>query len=182
MAWPIFTRYQVTDLGATNTWLSYISVAQSLSMIAVFPWWARMAEKRGNHLMLGLAAINLATAPGLTAAAANIKLQVLLNLWTGIGVAGVSLLVLNRQLEVSPAEGRPVFLAVHSALVAVSAAIAPIAGAFLMDSMPTRWALMLCTGFRTLTALSFFVTGWLATRRKGKSVAVEKSSTANAAL
>jgi MFS family permease len=181
MAWPMFTRFQVTDLGANNTWLSYIAVVQSISMVLVYPWWARMAERHGNHKMLGWAALNLATAPALCALIANIKLQALSNLWTGIGVAGVSLLVLNRLLDVSPAEGRPVYLAVHSALVAVSASVAPIVGAFLMDTMGTKNALFFASGPRTLTALAFFLVSYLALRRKGNRTATEKSSSVSTA-
>jgi MFS family permease len=175
MAWPIFTRYQVTDLGMNNTWLSYITVAQSLSMVFCYPFWARWAERKGNLVMLGWAALNLMTAPVMTAALASIKLQVLLNLWTGIGVAGVNLLVLNALLEVSPSEGRAVFVAVHTALVSVSAAIAPLVGSFLMDALPTRVALAVCSVPRGLTALSWFLLVYLGTRRKGNAPTSENS-------
>lgn len=181
MAWPIFTRFQVTDLGMTNTWLSYISVAQSFSMIVSNPWWARWADQYGNKRMLGWATLNLATAPVLMAAVANIKVQVLLNLWTGLGVAGVTLLLLNTLLEVSPPESRTVFLAVHTALVSVSAALAPLAGAFLMDTMPTRWALGLSSIPRLFTGLGFFLLVFVEARRKGNSDGVENSTTLKAA-
>jgi MFS family permease len=167
MVWPIFTRFQVTDLGMNNTWLSYITVAQSLSMVACYPFWARWAERKGNLLMLGFAALNLATAPIMTAVLASIKLQVFLNLWTGIGVAGVNLLVLNALLDVSPAEGRAVFVAVHTAMVAVSASVAPLVGAFLMDMLPTRAALSVATVPRVITALAWFALVYFGTRRKG---------------
>ncbi|HWI64690.1 MAG TPA: MFS transporter [Symbiobacteriaceae bacterium] len=182
MAWPMFTRFQVTDLGASNTWLSYISVAQSLSMIAVYPWWARMAERYGNKKMLAVACLNLTTAPVLTALFANIKLQVILNLWTGIGVAGVSLLVLNSLLEVVPAESRTVSLAVHSSLVSVSASLAPLVGAFVMDIMPTRLALSLASLPRLVTGLGFFLLVYVEAKRQGIRTETENPTTPKAAL
>lgn len=182
MAWPVFTRFQVTDLGMNNTWLSYITVAQSLIMVLTYPYWARWAERKGNLLMLGYAALNLMTAPVMTALIANIKLQVALNLWTGIGVAGVNLLVLNSLLEVSPQEGRPVYVAVHTALVSVSASIAPMVGAFLMDAMPTRWALSICSIPRLLTALSWFVLVYFQNRRKGIRTTTENASSPREAV
>ncbi|HWI52552.1 MAG TPA: MFS transporter [Symbiobacteriaceae bacterium] len=182
MAWPMFTRFQVTDLGATNTWLSYIAVAQSLSMIVSYPYWARWAERYGNKRTLAWATMNLATAPILCAAVANMKFQVLINLWTGIGVAGVSLLVLNSLLEVSPPEGRTVFLAVHTALVSVSASIAPLAGAWLMDIMPTRLTLTLASLPRLITGLCFFLLVYWESRRQGKAAETENPTTPTAAM
>lgn len=167
MAWPLFTRYQVTELGINNTWLSAVSVASSLSMVLSFPVWARMAEKHGTGKVLFFAAINLATAPLLNALAPSAPYLVALNLWTGLGVAGVQLLILNSQLEVSPAEERPVYLAVHAALVSVSASVAPMAGAYLMDTLPIRTALMVATLFRITSATQFYLWTLRVARGKG---------------
>jgi len=182
MAWPMFTRFQVTDLGASNTWLSYIVVAQSISMIVIYPFWARWAERHGNKLMLAWACLNLATAPVLTAAFANIKVQVLLNFWTGLGVAGVQLLLLNSLLEICPAEGRTVYLAVHTSLVSVSASLAPMAGAFLMDALSTRPALALSSIPRLVTGLGFFLLVYLESRRKGNATQPENSTNPKTAI
>jgi MFS family permease len=179
MAWPIFTRWQVTDLGANNTWLSILSVAGSLASIVAFPIWARLAERHGNLVMMGFAALNLATAPLLSALFATLEGQAILNLWTGMGVAGVTLLILNGLLDSAPVEDRTVYLAVHSALVSVSASIAPMAGAYLMSALPTRWALGLCTIPRFLTALGFFLLVSVQ-RREGKGPVVAKRSSSEA--
>lgn len=182
MAWPMFTRFQVTDLGATNSWLSYIAVAQSLSMIIAYPIMARLAERHGNKTVLAWSGLNLATAPLLCAAVADIRIQVLLNLWTGIGVAGVNLLVLNSLLEVSPSENRTVYLAVHTALVSVSAAVAPLVGAHLMDMFPTQVALGSASGPRLLTTLGFFLLVYLERRQQGKARGKENSHTSTPAV
>jgi len=182
MAWPIFTRFQVTDLGANNTWISYLTVANSIAAIVTYPWWARWAERFGNRKAVGLAALQIATAPALVALAANLKILLVINLWTGAGVAGFSLLVLNSLLEVSPSQGRPVYLAVHAALVSVSASIAPMVGAWLMDVLPTRTALGLCTIPRLLAGLGFFLMFYLVERRKGNGGGSAKSTSPNAAV
>jgi len=176
MAWPIFTRYQVTELGANNTWTSYINVAATIAIVVSAPRWARGAERYGSMLMMGFAAINMGTAPFLLAAGADLKLQVILHLWTGIGLAGVQLLILNNLLDVSPAQGRPVYLAVHAALVAVAATVAPLVGAFLMDVMPTRLALALCGIPRLLAAIPFFILAAKARSGKGIGHAAENHS------
>lgn len=175
MAWPLFTRYQVTELSITNTWLSIIAVANSLAMVVSFPWWARMAERYGNDRMMFFAAVNLASAPILYAAAPSAPWLTIVNLWTGTGVAGVTLLLLNNQLEVSPAAERPIFLAVHAAAVAVSASIAPMAGAYLLESLPVRPALMVATGFRLFSAVQFYL--WAVRVSRGKGIPTGATNT-----
>ncbi len=157
MAWPIFTRYQVTNLGADNTWASLLTVANSAVAVLTYPIWNRMGERFGNRKVMPVATIWMALAPILTAMTPNLPLLVLLNCFTGIAVAGITVLVLNNLLDVSPAEGRPVYLAVHSALISVSATIAPMVGAFLITSLPIRTALVLCTVFRFITGSTFLL-------------------------
>lgn len=157
MAWPIFTRFEVTDLGLNNTWMSMITVANSFAAVLAYGPMARRAERVGNLRMLAESALNLALAPWLTAICPNGLCVALINLVTGIGPAGTNLFVLNTLLDVAPEESRPAFLAVHSALVAVSATIAPIVGSSLMTAFPAKTALIISTFARGVTAMGLFV-------------------------
>lgn len=161
-SWPMFTRFQVTELGADNTWLSIFNLAGSTVSIISYPIWARMAERYGNARILPVAALWLSTAPVLSSLIPNVQWMAVLNLFTGVGVAGVMLMVLNSLLDVSPARNRPVYLAVHAAAVSISAAIAPIVGAYAMGLGPIRLTLGLSSIPRFLAALIFvwlFLTG-----------------------
>lgn len=173
MAWPIFTRYQVSVLGADNTWQGLLTVANSVVGVVSFAIWARWAARFGNRWMMPLAAVWLATAPVLTAFSPNMPVLIAVNLFTGVGVAGVVLLVLNYQLEVSPTAGRPIFLAMHTALVSVSAAIAPMVGAWLMTALPIGTALIICTGCRLVSAAGWVVMNYLDRPGQGKTGAGE---------
>lgn len=176
MAWPIFTRFQVDVLHADNTWLSLITVANSLVAVLTYPLWAKYTERFGGRLMIGVAALWLATAPTLSSMAPSIEWLVAVNFFTGIGVAGITFLILNNLLEVSPSEGRPVYLAVHSALVMVSASIAPMVGAAMMANLPIRMGLQISSGLRLLTAAAFFVLFWRSQKLEGKMAAMSKES------
>ncbi|HWH71658.1 MAG TPA: hypothetical protein VNT26_19955, partial [Candidatus Sulfotelmatobacter sp.] len=88
----------------------------------------------------------------------------------------------NSLLEVCPTEGRMVYLAVHNALVSVSASVAPLAGAYLMDIMPTRPALALASIPRLLTGLGFFLLVYFESRRKGIAPESENSTTPTTAI
>ncbi|MFZ5826961.1 MAG: MFS transporter [Bacillota bacterium] len=167
MAWPLFTRFQVSELHISNTMLSMIGVANSLAAVLTYPLWARWAERRGNKVMIFQAALHLATAPFLTALVPSAPWLVVVNLFTGIGVAGIMLMVLNNLLDVSPNEGRPIYLAVHTALVSVSATIAPMVGAFMLETWPVRQGLMISAGFRVLSAVFFYIWMLRAASQKG---------------
>jgi len=157
MAGPIFTRYQVTDLGMNNTWISLVTLANSLSAVIAYPFLARKAQRVGNLRMLAISSMILAMAPVLTALAPSPFWVMVVNLFFGIGVAGVNLFVLNTLLDVSPREGRPVYLSVHAALVCLSAAIAPVVGAHLMAAVTARNALILSSVARFSTSMGFYL-------------------------
>ena len=155
MAWPLFDRFQITDLGADNTWLVILSVINSLVGVLTYPIWARMAERFGNLNMMSVAAVMMAAAPILNAVLYTIQQVALINFFTGISVAGITLVLMNSLLEVSPDEGRPLYLAVHAALISVSATIAPMVGAWMLDTFPIRLGFVICTVFRLATAPGF---------------------------
>jgi MFS family permease len=174
MAWPLFDRYQITYLGANNMWVEVINLANTSGAFFVYPIWQRLAERRGNQLMLGVATLFLGLAPGMTALATSPAGLAGINLLLGVGVAGVILLLMKALLDVSAPENREIYIAVHTALVAVSGAIAPLAGAGLMSLVDIRIGLALCTLFRLTTGCSFFYLSWREKQkaRSGKTGAV----------
>lgn len=175
MAWPLFDRYQITYLGANNMWVEVINLANTSGAFFVYPIWQRLAERRGNQLILGVATLFLGLAPGLTAMATSPAGLAVINILLGIGVAGVVLLLMKSLLDVAPAQNREIYIAVHTALVAVSGAIAPLAGAGLMSLVHIRIGLALCTAFRLLTGCSFFYLSWREKRNReaGRLVPLE---------
>ncbi|HLO04730.1 MAG TPA: MFS transporter [Symbiobacteriaceae bacterium] len=166
MAWPLFDRYQISYLGANNMWVEVINLANTSGAFFVYPIWQRLAERRGNQLMLGVATLFLGLAPGLTALATTPAGLAVINILLGIGVSGVILLLMKALLDVSAPENREIYIAVHTALVAVSGAIAPLAGAGLMSLVPIRIGLVLCTFFRLSTGCSFFYLSWREKRKR----------------
>lgn len=167
MAWPIFARYQVSVLLADNTWTSIITVTNSLGAVIAYPIWTRYAAKYGNLPVLRYAALWLALTPVVVALSPNLYVLALVNFFTGMGLAGTLLLVLQSMLERCPQQDRPVYLAVHQALVSISGAAAPIAGAALMTSWSVVGALYTACAVRLLGAV---VLDWL--HRTERRVAV----------
>jgi len=173
MVWPLFDRFQITELGASNTWLGILTVANSVVAIWAYPLWNRWAQEHGTTKMLAIASAIVAVAPALNAFTPNLYVLVVVTLFTGTGVAGVVLLVLNSLLEVSPAEGRPLYLAVHAALTSVGAAIAPMVGAYMMTLMPIRTGLAISTILRLVGVGAFLLVATVGAGVKGKPGAPE---------
>lgn len=154
MAWPLFTKYQVSYLGANNWWTSLIAFIGGITTMIFYPIWARWADRWGTNYMLGFAAAGLATVPVLYAISQSLLSIALWNLWMGIFVAGVVLLLFNGLLEVTPEKDRTSYVAYYNTLVNISAIVAPIIGVTVMNRFSIWTAFYAASVFRFLGALA----------------------------
>lgn len=157
MVWPLFSRFHVSELGATNTWISLFGLVSAVTAVLTAPHWAGAARRYGQRRTLILAASLLALLPALTAAAPNLYWLLPVNLVAGLVMSGVVPLVLGTLLEVAPAPHRPLFMAINSALVAASATVAPVVGGLMMELLPIRPALWLGGLVRLLLGVGAWV-------------------------
>lgn len=158
MAWPLFLRYQVDVLGATNTWMSIFTVTNSLSSVITYRLWARWSDRIGTRTLLPLAALGLSTVPvGFVLSRTPLDLA-LFNLWVGIFGGGMTFLLFNALLEVVPDESRTSYIAYYNTLISLSGTIAPVVGVGLMERFDLVRALLAAAGFRLLGAVAFWVT------------------------
>jgi MFS family permease len=111
----------------------------------------------------------------MTALATTPAMLAVINLFLSVGVSGVILLLMKVMFDVSPPEHREIYIATHTALVAVIGVVAPLVGAGIMYLIPIRIGLALCTLFRLVTGCSFFLLSWREKRlrEQGRLVAVE---------
>lgn len=156
MPWPLFTRYDVSVLGASNTWLSLYSVVNTLPTVLAYPWWARLAGRRGNLPALTLAALGLSTFPLLYALGPDLYDLLYVKAWVGLFAAGVQLLLFNALLDIIPSERRTWYLAWYHALTSVPAVTAPLMGAWLLDAVGFRPAFLASFALRALGGLLLY--------------------------
>jgi MFS family permease len=161
LSWPLFNIFQISVAHASALWLGLFQVANSATQILTFKWWGNMAEKYGNAKMLAFAAIGMATAPILTVLSTNMWYLFVLNLFTGIPLAGTLLLLFNYLLEVSPEEERTSYIANYNVALSVIGAVAPEVGIWLLDSIGMVGGMLTSTLLRLVAGAVFL---WVAVR------------------
>ncbi|WP_261178258.1 MFS transporter [Anaerobacillus sp. CMMVII] len=157
MAWPLFNIYQINDAHATAFWISLFTVANQVSQIASYKWWGRYADKKGNSVMLFVAALGMSTLPLLTILSTNLVYLTLVNLWSGIFVAGISMLLFNQLLKVSPENERTSYLASYNVVIAGIGFIAPQLGVLFLELYGMNIAMSISSAFRFIGGLAFLV-------------------------
>lgn len=161
LSWPLFNIFQISVAHASALWLGLFQVANSTTQILTFKWWGNMAEKYGNAKILAVAAIGMATAPILTVLSTNMYYLFLINLFTGIPLAGTLLLLFNYLLEVSPEDERTSYIANYNVALSVIGALAPEVGIWLLDSIGMVGGMLTSTLLRLVAGFVFL---WVAVR------------------
>lgn len=157
MGWPLFGIYTVKYLNANEVWLSAITIASSLSAFIAYTVWAKLADKKGNSIMLSISTLGMAITPILYAASSSLPALVLFNVIIGISVSGTVLILFNILLDVTPTKNRTVYIALYNTLLNISAAISPIIGVAIKDRFDIYIALIIVGCLRFIGSISFFV-------------------------
>jgi MFS family permease len=156
-AWPLYTIFQIRDAHATAFWLALFSVASALTSILTYHWWGRESTRRGIAPMLLVAAVGLGLSPALTVLLTNLDWLVFTNLFTGIFLSGVTLLMFNQLLEVAPEAQRLSMIPLYNLGIGIVGAIAPELGIFALHLWHMRTAMVVLSGLRVATGLGFLL-------------------------
>jgi MFS family permease len=158
MAWSLFNIYQIKYAYANGLWISLFTVANQISQVISYKWWGRMADKHGNAKMLIFVSLGMASAPLLTVLSTNLYYLIVVNVFTGLFVAGTVLILFNQLLEVTKEENRSSYIANYNILLAIIGFIAPQFGVFLLEISNINIAMTTSTIFRASSAFVFI---WL---------------------
>lgn len=171
MAWPLFNIYQIKYAHATGLWISLFGVANSITQVASYKWWGKMADKHSNAKMLIFCSIGMASAPVLTILSKNLYYLLATNVFTGLFVSGTVLILFNQLLEVTDEENRSSYIANYNVLLAIIGFVAPQFGVYLLESSSMTISMTIST---ILRASSAFVFIWLyLALKKGKHSSVK---------
>ncbi|MGE5576030.1 MAG: MFS transporter [Syntrophothermus sp.] len=161
MAWPIFNIYQIENAHATAIWISIFTLCSSLMSAATFRWWNRWSEARGSAYALIFAALAIASGAFIYTFSTNLYYLAAANLWIGVAVAGITLLLFNRLLEVTPGNGRATYMAIYQIAIGISGFIAPQVGVWIMNVSNIYVSFYVSTVLRLVGAGAFALAAWL---------------------
>ncbi len=151
----LWSVLRVRDLGASDTWIGLIAVVVDASTIAGYFSWGKIGAKRGNRWVLIVTAIGVAAYSFLTALVPTIAWMIPTSILGGFAWSGCNLALFNVMLGVCPAERRPTYVALYTALMNVTAFAAPMLGAALSEWAGIRIAFVVASGVRVVGALLF---------------------------
>ncbi|MHB0885711.1 MAG: MFS transporter [Bacillota bacterium] len=154
-AWPLFSLYQVRVLGADNTWVSILNLANTGGAIFGYGWWARYAERNGNLKALFVASAGIFIVPAVYAFSNSLYHVAFWNLATGLIFSGVTLTLFNTLLEMTPDDRKTTYIAYYNTAVTVAAVLAPLVGVALLDLLGFMWAFLATALLRIIGSLCF---------------------------
>jgi len=152
VAGQFFTVYQLQYLQLNYTAFQLLTAVSTLASLASMPLWGYLADKYGNKPMLVISCALVLVPPLLWILAAPDGISglwaydnagglrvsvtklvvVVLNLFSGVGWAGVGLTQFNLMIGASPPEKRTVYVSAIAAISGLAGGLAPLAGGALM--------------------------------------------------
>ena len=155
IAGQFFTVYQLQYLGLNYTAFQLLNAVASLGSLASMPLWGYLADKYGNKPILiiccGLVLVPpllwiLAAPDGISGlwghdGAGHLHLSlskldvIVLNVFAGVGWAGVGLTQFNLMIGAAPSDKRTVYVSAIAAVSGLAGGIAPLAGGAIMEAL-----------------------------------------------
>lgn len=157
MGWPLFSLYQIQNLGADEFWLSLISVTASIFSILSVAFWARLADRKGNRIVIVITTFFMALTPVAFSMTKSLPMMAALQVIPGTATSGTILVLFNSLLEVTPEKNRTIYLAIFTTATYISASIAPVFSVWIKNQTTIVMALVLTGGVRMAGCLALYL-------------------------
>jgi hypothetical protein len=157
MGWPLFSLYQIQNLGADEFWLSLFSVAFSVFSIMSVTFWAKLADERGNRFVIVITTFLMALTPAVFAMTKSLPMMAMVQIIPGTATSGTLLVLFNSLLEMTPEKNRPIFLAFFTTATYVSASIAPVLSVWIKNQSTIIVAMMMAAAVRMAGCLALYL-------------------------
>ncbi|HBP37579.1 MAG TPA: hypothetical protein DD640_02340 [Clostridiales bacterium] len=179
MAWPLFTLIQVRYIGADETWLSLVALANYLVPWLTMPFWSKFIEKHGIRFTLVIGCLGMIISPITTLIDAYLPpawmlpALVFTNCIYGLTFGAFQLTILQCLLEVVPLQNKPLNLSLYTAGILLTNAVLPTLGVQLYAALGSdlrgmTLAMTVSILLRTIGTVLFFCR-WLRLRREPDS-------------
>lgn len=154
---PLFSIYLVRNIGASDGWIAIIGTVSALTAAVVNTLWARLANMRGNRMVLLITVLGLVPHSVMFALTRQVELFIPVVIFVNFFVAGMNQSLYNVMLEVCPDDDRPSYIAAYSAAMNVAVFAAPLAGAWIAEQITIELAFIVAAVIRLASFISFIV-------------------------
>jgi len=157
MAWPLFNIYTIKVLGANESWLSVIQIAQAMVMFFGYKFWTKQIEKHGNPIVTAICTMGMAITPLLYILSKNLYVLTGTTVVSGLFTAGTITVLLTDLLEVTPQKDKVLYLGFYNTFINLSMGISPLVGHYFLKSRGIYFALGAAAFFRMIGSITFFI-------------------------
>ena len=155
VSWPLFTLYQVKELGATNLWVSILNLSNTGGSLLGYGYWVKHMGKNGSLKTLFVSTLGIFIVPLVYAFSRSLYTLAFFNIVTGIVFSGVMLSLFNALLDMTPELRKTTYIGYYNTAINVSAIFAPIAGVALLNALNYRSAFLISAVLRVAGSLAF---------------------------
>lgn len=157
MGWPLFTIYQIKNLGANEWWLTILNLSSNIAMLLSYSYWNKLIKTKGNPYVITFATLGMSLTPILYALSYNLYIMTFMGVITGFFTAGTTVVILSSLLEVVPEKKRDIYVAMHATLTSITLAVAPMIGNVVLAYSSIYIALVVSSGFRAIGGAAFYI-------------------------
>lgn len=152
---PLFPLYYVREVHASDTWIGFISTAQTFVLVIGYIFWVRQSHRRGSRFVLLVSTFGMSVYPALVATTLNTTLLVIYAGLAGIFIAGVDLVFFDELMKTVPPEYSPTFVSLAQSIQYLSAIFAPLIGTYLAEQIGLSGALYVSAVLRLIGFVLF---------------------------
>jgi MFS family permease len=162
MGWPLYFIYYADYAKLNEFQLGLVNVVYGFAQFLSYSIWSRLIHKRGSSLMIIFGAAGMAVSPFIFTTLWSFPVILLINILSGIFMAGFNLSLFCNLLETLPDGKKTVYISVFNTLTNIAGFIAPLIGIWIFNHTGIFLALGLVGVFRVCGMLLYAFRWWKA--------------------
>jgi len=152
---PLLPLFFVRVLNASDSWIGFISTAQTATMLVGYALWARLSRSRGSRFALLCTVFCMGLYPALVAITRDVQWMVILAGLAGIFQAGIDLIFFDELMRTIPPEHSATLVGVAASLQYLATFVGPFLGTTLADHIGIPAALVAGAALRLVGFVLF---------------------------
>jgi len=176
MAWPLFFIYNSNYMHLNEFQFGIINVASGVAQFLSLNLWNKLVEKYGSSKMIIYGTAGLAVLPLFYTTMLNFPVLIIMNIITGISLAGFNLTLFLSLLDTLPKEEKTVYISVFNTLTSITGFLAPLTGLWLLNRTNIFLAMAIAGAFRLFGSLLYFLRWQKSKRNRTEGVKSEDVS------